>query len=40
VVTVMAQKDKAKTMTNRSVANQGACPLQPAKILRKFDLQE
>jgi hypothetical protein len=33
VVTVMAQKDKAKTMTNRSVANQGACPLQPAKIL-------
>jgi hypothetical protein len=34
----MAQKDKAKTMTNRSVANQGACPLQPAKILRIFQV--
>jgi hypothetical protein len=29
----MAQKDKAKTMTNRSVPNQGGCSLQPAKVL-------
>ncbi|MBV8610069.1 MAG: hypothetical protein JO034_21745 [Singulisphaera sp.] len=36
VVMVMAQGDKAKTMTNRWFPDQGGGPLQPANILHEF----